>query len=394
MDRESEYLLHLLGAFLRKEEPHTCPEADWGKLGKLAHIHNVSGILGYMATAWPICPEPEIRARLRTLCRSTMAGYAERDALARKLSGELSAAGIDHIVMKGFVLRSFYPIPELRTFGDVDLVIRREDRERCHQTMLELGFRVKNDWEPVYSYRRGMEYYELHTEIMEVDVSGRADYRGYFGTLWAHTVPVERRRQEFTPEYHFLYLLTHLAKHVVGSGAGVRMLLDVAVFLGHYKETLDWKYVGRELKKLELETFAATVLAFVETYWNVSCPLERRNVSGETLRAFAEFSMAGGIFGREARDSGTNALAGEEREKGTTSKGIAVVRRLFPDARSIQNRYTYLQGKPWLLPAAWVHRLVKTRGSWQQHTREAREILHSDKEEVRALNRFYRDIGL
>lgn len=394
MDRESEYLLHLLGAFLRKEEPRYCPEADWARLEKLAHIHNVSGILGYMATAWPICPEPETRARLRLLCRSTMAGYAEREAMAHRLSRELAEAGIDHIVMKGLVLRNFYPIPELRTFGDVDLVIRREDRERCHGKMLRLGFQVKNDWEPVYSYRRGMEYYELHTEIMEVDVSDRADYRGYFGALWEHTVTTEEHRMEFSPEYHFLYLLTHLAKHVVGSGAGVRMILDVAVFVQHYGENLDWSYVREELKALALEAFAATVLAFAEHCWNISCPMKRQSVSEEILKAFGEFTMAGGIFGREARDSGTNALAGAERETGSVSKGAAMIRRLFPSAASIGNRYTYLKEKPWLLPAAWVHRLVKTRDSWKQHAREARDILHSDKEEVRALNRFYRDIGL
>lgn len=394
MGRESEYLLHLLGAFLRQEAPDTCPEADWGELQRLAHVHNVLGILGYMATAWPICPDQQRKAALRTLCRSTLSAYAERGALAQRLSADLTESGIDHIVMKGYVLRKFYPIPELRTFGDVDLVIRPEDRQRCHERMLALGFQVKNDWEPVFSYRRGPEFYELHTEIMEVDVSDRADYRGYFRSLWEHTTPAEGHCREFTPEYHFLYMLTHIAKHVVDSGAGVRMYLDIAVFLQHYGTSLDWESVRRELKILELESFAATVLAFVKQQWGISCPLDLGAVSEETKAAFAEFTMAGGIFGKEVRDSGTKSLAEKSRENGAVSRTATMVKRLFPSAESIRGRYTYLQEKPWLLPAAWVHRLIKTRGGWQQHAREARDILTADKEEVKALNRFYRDIGL
>ena len=46
--------------------------------------------------------------------------------------------------------------------------------------MLSIGLARKHDWEPVYSYIRGVEYYEVHTDVMEVDVSDKADYKGYF----------------------------------------------------------------------------------------------------------------------------------------------------------------------------------------------------------------------
>lgn len=393
MDREGEYLLHLLGAHMREEEPRSCPEADWDALMKLAHVHNVSGILGYMAMSWPICPADK-KAALRTLCLSTMSGCAGRAALAEQFSKALAESGIDHILMKGILLRDFYPVSELRTFGDIDIVIRPEDRQRCHERMLELGYRVKNDWEPVYSYRKGSEYYELHTEIMEVDVSERADYRAYFRELWPQTVPMEAHRWQFTPEFHFLYMLTHIAKHVTGSGAGIRMYLDVAAFLRHYGPGLDWEAVRRELKALGLEDFAGTVLTFVETYLGVPSPIALIAVPEETREEFAAFTMSGGIFGKEARDSGTNSLKNQSRDAGEVSRTATLAKRLFPSARSIQDRYTYLKEKPWLLPAAWVHRLVKTRQGWQAHAREVGNILAADKEEVRALNRFYRDIGL
>lgn len=47
-----------------------------------------------------------------------------------------------------------------------------------------------------------------------------------------------------------------------------------------------------------------------------------------------------------------------------------------------------------LLIAAWVHRLVKTRGRFHDHTVEARGILYANKEAVQKLSRVYEAIGL
>lgn len=73
---------------------------------------------------------------------------------------------------------------------------------------------------------------------------------------------------------------------------------------------------------------------------------------------------------------------------------LCALYRLFPAADTIQNRCTYLQKYPWLLPAAWVHRLVKTRGRFHDHTMEARGILSANKEAVQKLSRVYEAIGL
>ena len=394
MDRESEYLLRLLGAYLREERPEPDSAVDWNKLTELARKHNVTGILGYMATNWKLCPDPQLQSGLRMACLSTIASFANRGAMAEEFSRSLSERGIDHIVMKGLVLRHLFPVPELRTFGDVDLVIRQEAREICHELMLELGFGVKTDWEPVYTYVRGTEVYEIHTRIMEVDVSDKADCRPFFDRAWDHARRTEGHRFEFTPEFHFLYLLTHIAKHVTGRGAGIRMYLDVAAYLHRRGGELDWNRVERELENLGLSDFANTVLTLVGDCFGIVSPGVLKPLPEAVLADFLEFTMAGGIFGREGQTGGVHTLEQENRGTGEISKTGTLMKRLFPDAQSIQQRYTYLREKPWLLPVAWVHRLAVKKTGWREHTREAREILAADKETVRKLARFYRDIGL
>ena len=392
MDKETGYLLHLLGAYLRRETPCADPDVDWSRLMEQAYIHNLAGVLGYMADSYPICPDSRKSAQLRQVYLSTLMGFANRGILADEFSRTLADNGIDHILMKGFVLRDLFPVPELRTYGDIDLVIRPEDREKSHILMQDLGFQIKTDWEPVYGYIKENEFYEIHTELLETDVSRKVDCRAYFRGLWDHVVPLGEHRYQFTPEYHFLYMIAHIAKHVAGSGAGIRMYLDVAAFILHYGENLDWNEVDRELDKLGLREFANGVFTMVQRYLGIGSPIALMPVDDDVIADFAELTMKGGIFGRNAQNSGTVAV---RQESGSSaSRWDTIVKRLFPSAKTIQSRYTYLQDKPWLLPAAWVHRLVITRSTWKEHADHVGQILSVDREEVQRLTQLYRELGL
>ena len=393
MEREYKYLLHLLGAFLREETPEVSEQVDWQKLLQLAQIHSVVGILGYMGKKYPICEDPQQKALMRSLCFNSVALFARRNTMADAMAAELERAGIDHILMKGYVLRDFYPVPELRTFNDIDLVIRSEDRKRCDALMLELGFQRHTDWEPVYSYVRDEEFYEIHTEIMEIDVSPTGEQEAYFRNHWDYARPIRAHSYRFTPEYHFLYLLTHIAKHVHGSGAGIRMYLDVAAFIRHYGDSIDWEWIRRELKMLKLSRFADVVFTAVEDWFGIRCRIAFDRVPEAVMGSFLTFTLEAGTFGHYQRDTAVTALKHENSGDGS-SRFRQVLRKTFPKAETIESRYTYLQDKPWLLPAAWVHRLIKNKEKLPQRTRQMQQILEADSEEVRKMRNLMREIGL
>lgn len=381
-----------MGAYLRRAEPKIRDDADWEKLMHLARIHSVEGVLGQLCVRWPICPE-QYRNELLTKYRRTVMIFMQRGTLADNLIRELEQAGIDHILMKGYVLRDYYPVPELRTYSDIDLVIRQEDRKRCHELMLTLGFQVKTDWEPVFSYSRDKEYYEIHTQMMEVDVSEKADCKGYFQDPWPYAKPVSKHSFRFTPEYHFLYMLTHIAKHIHGSGAGVRMYLDVAAFITHFGPELNWTWIRCELEGLKLWDFAQVVFAASEQWFGVKAPLYYEVPASAVMETFTEFTMEAGTFGHTNR-AGALTQMKCSADDGMASRWKLIMKRAFPAAQSIQTRYTYLQERPWLLPAAWVHRLVKTRTGFGRHAKEVREILDADSGAIARLRKITKDIGL
>ena len=196
-----------------------------------------------------------------------------------------------------------------------------------------------------------------------------------------------------TLKVHAKNVLTHIAKHIHGSGAGIRMYLDVAAFLQRHGNDLDWNWIERQLDQLKFRQFAGVVLQAVQHWFGVECPVEFSPVAEEILDNFTEFTLEAGTFGHNNRD-GALAHMKHEQSLDSGSRAKLLLRMAFPKAETIDARYTYLQDKPWLLPVAWVHRLVKTRGDTDKHLESARQIITADTEEVDRLKKLTRDIGL
>ena len=225
------------------------------------------------------------------------------------------------------------------------------------------------------------------------DVAEKANCRPYFDRAWDHARETGEHRFEFTPEFHFLYLLTHIAKHVHGSGAGARMYLDIAAFIRHCGETLDWKWIHNQLVQLNLDTFAGVVFTAVEDWFGISCPMPYAAVSQPVLEHFTAYTMEAGIFGHQNRDTALVKL--KHADPGVSgNKARQLLKEAFPSAKTIQSRYTYLQDKPWLLPAAWVHRLIKNRQKLGSHARNMQGILRADDTQIQALQQLMESIGL
>ena len=86
------------------------------------------------------------------------------------------------------------------------------------------------------------------------------DYEGYFAAAFGRLITGEGSRRYFTPEDHFIFLCFHLAKHLNSTGAGIRMVMDLALFLKAYQDTLDWDYIRAQLELLRMDWFVKTVL--------------------------------------------------------------------------------------------------------------------------------------
>lgn len=395
MNSVQKAILSILKAFLNNQKNIEIPDGfNWNEFDKLVRINNISGIVGYMFLQSAAGTIPaEIRKRYRVEFLTTASVSASREDSMESLIGVLRANDIDHLLFKGYVVRDLYTVPELRTFGDIDFAIKPKDRQKCDELMRQNGYQLLENWEPVYVYESAIEHYEVHTELLDSNLNEKADYRQYFKDFWEHALKKDERTYVLEPEYHLIFLLMHIAKHLYGSGAGIRMYLDIAFYIRKYRQTIDWKRFKSEIDSLKLSKFVNTVFTAVQEWFGIESPVPLEKTDNDFTERFLTFTLNGGVFGFEDKSSALTQLRKNTAE-GSVNRKKTLLNRAFPPVRNMEARYTYLQTKPWLLPAAWVHRFFKKKNTTGEYLKESRELLTTNADEVVELGEFYKRIGI
>lgn len=392
---DARYFIALLDAFAREAPPPCRPDADWEALTDWGERHGVAGILGFVADHMPADggPPPAVRQRLTERWQQTVVTLARQEYATEELLAAFDRGKLSRVPMKGYVLREYYPVPELRTFGDVDLLIREEDRERADELMRREGFACTDKSGTVYTYRRGPYRYELHTRLIP-DGFSRID-PDRLPDPWEHTVQADGPYgYRFAPSFHLLYLLLHLCKHLIGNGAGVRMWLDIALLLRRETE-LDWGWIRQYLQELRLTAFADAVFGICQRWFHTPPPYALSPLPEETYAALAREILQAGTFGKTERNMAVSRLRQQTGRGGDRGARLrALGQFVFPPYRQLKGQYPFLEGRPWLLPVGWCRRYAD--GVFHRR-KKAAGILHGlfrEGDAARAQYRLFSELGL
>ena len=381
----------ILRSFVQDTPPE--PDGLWNipHLWRTAAEQNLLPVLAYENKRWKLFDNPNVCRQLDGMLYGTVAANLNRCVDFETLSACFTEHGIVHMPVKGYYLRKLYPTPELRTFGDIDLLIHPEDRQKVHDLMLSLGYTVKQDWEPTYSYIKDAEYYEIHTNLMDGNLDGRTDLQAYFDSAWAYAAPDDGLRFRPEDDFHFIYTVCHLAKHLYGGGAGLRMYLDVALYVKHKDDSLPWQAIVGEFTTLHLEGFFHTVMNACRVWFGTEtiCPLPKPDT--EALDRLLSYTLDSDLFGH-SRDHAVIELRNEKYEAPSRSRVLR--KMLFPPAAEIESRYTFLQNRHWLLPLAWLVRLFANLHLIPSRIRQMKQVTKTDKSSVETYDGFMRRIGL
>lgn len=388
MTATQQFFLDILAGHIRGETSSPPPPGvDWGQLFQLAQAHGLTGTVWAQCRAVPEIP-PEALKKLHNGFISSVFHDTCRGQDFREVTAALAGAGIPVLSMKGMLLRRDYPVPQLRTMGDVDLVIRPEDRSRCHEVMTGLGFSCMVDNHAVWTYTRDVVTYEIHDHMMYEDLANSVDYRGYFDRVWEHAAPGPDGLWIPEAGYHFLYLMVHNAKHTMNKGNGFRAYLDLVFFCRGEGRNLDWPRISRELEKLRLLEFTRTCFALCESWFGVKMPIPGRALEEDFLEEITEKTFRDGLFGLENRENRTGGSAKAIR-RSRLPYGLAAVKvtlhKLFPPYGDMQliPWYSFVDGRPWLLPVAWIYRFFYCLRHKSGHSMALLEEPYTCREEIK-----------
>ena len=238
--------------------------ADWGKVARTAKKQSALGVVGDVMLSVPgiaAMMSQEQKTRIKTFIMANMMTHGKLNSVLVNVVSQLSAAGINSVLLKGQGLAQYYPKPELRQCGDIDLYVGLERYADTYDVVkpfateiddrkaLEVGkhydFFVGKVAVEVHRYSDRYPTSRLDRIYQEVSLKGLND----------NLVPLMLGgRQVNTPsdDYNAFYIFSHLFHHFLINGLGARQLCDWMLFLRARAVHIDMESLNTMLRRLDM----------------------------------------------------------------------------------------------------------------------------------------------
>lgn len=249
-------------------------EADLEKVCHIAERHGVLPLLYGVLAEKESVPKP-VRDRVTAAGHKAVRQSYRILFLSKYVISRLEQEGIGTALLKGVGTAFFYPVPELRKTGDVDLLLLNpENLKRAEEILTQSGFRIAENQPSlhhvVFVTEEGIEV-ELHTMLAEpFDNQEMNRYLQEKLTDCGDNIQKVDCMGVELPTldvgYHAYELLLHMLQHFLRSGFGLRLLCDWAIFWS--RETKDEerdKYL-RLVRESGLKGFSDMVTLFSCNY--------------------------------------------------------------------------------------------------------------------------------
>ena len=122
----------------------------------LAKSHQVSPIVHYQTKNKLL-----LQAYLQAV-----SSFTRRENLLLQI--EESLRDIPFYTVKGISVARYYPVPQLRTMGDCDIIVHESDKEKARDVFLSIGFEEHtSEWDSAewHFQKQGLDF-ELHHRLL------------------------------------------------------------------------------------------------------------------------------------------------------------------------------------------------------------------------------------
>ncbi len=273
---------------------------------------------------------------------------AEQSETIKSVNKAFKENGIEHLLLKGTIIRDLYPCPEMRLMSDADILIKEDAYSKIKPIMQAVGFEEQYESDHELVWKKNDYTIELHKRLVP---SYNKDYYEYFGDGWKLATVKKDDSSEFfmTPEDSFIYTFVHFAKHYRDAGIGVKHLTDFYV-LTEKGPALDFDYIENELKRLQLLEFWKNIKNTLE------CWFKSREWDEKTVYITKKI-ISSATFGTEDNRTQARALKASKETKHFKMKRIMT--NIFPTYKGMCQKYNFLKKAPFLLPVMWIVRWIE-----------------------------------
>jgi hypothetical protein len=238
---------------------------------------------------------------------------------------------IRNVPLKGYFMKRLYPQSDFRTMTDIDILVDKKNFSEVEKVFADNGIPTRHlTKSSEIHFTKDLMYFEIHSDLNELDDSVYDDIWDKVTLREGYSYSYEMSREDF-----YVYLLYHAAKHMFYAGIGIRMVMDIYVYLTAYPD-LDFEYIESQLRERRIDVFEKRLrkLAF---NWFSDDEIE--------IDDLGEFILSSGTFGN--RDVGFFL-------DGSRTGRFYWLKQVFLPYDTMKKRYAYLSKLPFLLPFSWV----------------------------------------
>ena len=276
MTKEDKAILALLRIAI-SGKAGDIPDVDWSVVINKATEQGVLGITFDAIDLLPSEQRPDIDNLMEWLgqveYQKTL--YDEHKKAISELAKFYHDNGIQMMLMKGYGLSLYWPTPEHRPVGDIDiylghlwqfgdqlvrdkLSIEVEDSHEHHTTFPYNGILVENHYDFINT-KANKEAKHIEDKLKQLASSEPKKVK----------IGIEGKESELilpSADFNAIFLMRHQGQHFAGSEITLRQVLDWGFFMQHEHDNITWTEILPFLKEIGLWKFFNQINAICVDY--------------------------------------------------------------------------------------------------------------------------------
>ena len=253
----------------------------------------------------------ELRLRLKSLVVSNAMTYEKMEDSIVRLSDHMSAGNLSFVLLKGHGVARFYPYPQLRQCGDIDIYVGDSQYEavynllsevyKCSAAITEIWddkhFSVTDNEIEIEVHRKCDEHPERSKDKIFQEISqnflnnGLVDYQ-------IKGKPIKTPSDTF----NVFYVFFHMFRHFVFGGVGLRQLCDWMMICVSRYDNIDLKCLEGMLTSMnmmsEWKDFAYMIVKYLGCP-EAKVPFYTSQVNPRKIDRIFRVILSEGNFGHE-----------------------------------------------------------------------------------------------
>lgn len=268
-------LVQLLRISISGKSETLSSNIDWKEM---MHYSSEQGVLGVAFGAIEHLPEENrphvdfIMDWMRQITFLENINKINKNFIAR-LSSLLQKHNIQMLLMKGYGLSLYWPKPDARPIGDIDIYTFGKWKETDSILSKELGIKADTSYHKhsVLQYRDKIieNHYNFlnihaHHSTAEIEAILHEELNAYLDKEIPNLYYPSTR-------FNTLYILRHSAEHFASTSMNLRLVLDWAFFVQN--NDIDWEWILQTLDRVGMKPYFATINAICTRYLGFSSSL-------------------------------------------------------------------------------------------------------------------------